>query len=220
MQSVDTDTSRPVTATQAKQGGVSSWTFLVATVLLMGGVQVHLFRQEGIEARMIRVDGAEAGRLISYEPSTVVGTTVEGSAAAAAFGITRGQEEEAEEEEENDTAGQVLTHPDKLITLLNKARQEEKEEKQEEGRAGGEEVSRLCGASDRSISHLKLYHISKCGGSMLNAFFREGLTQIGKNAYLSESENSCDQEARIGCGKPDGVFLLGTLRTPFSFYMR
>ena len=213
MQSVDTDTSRPVTATQAKQGGVSSWTFLVATVLLMGGVQVHLFRQEGIEARMIRVDGAEAGR---------VGTAVEGSAAAAAaaFGITRGQEEEAEEEEENDTAGQVLTHPDKLITLLNKARQEEKEEKQEEGRAGGEEVSRLCGASDRSISHLKLYHISKCGGSMLNAFFREGLTQIGKNAYLSESENSCDQEARIGCGKPDGVFLLGTLRTPFSFYMR
>jgi len=69
----------------------------------------------------------------------------------------------------------------------------------------------------RDIKNLELYHISKCGGHTLDAFFADGLTEKGKIAYLGQKENSCDPKF---CGRtPSDVFILGTVRNPFDFYV-
>jgi hypothetical protein len=65
---------------------------------------------------------------------------------------------------------------------------------------------------------MQMYHISKCGGSALNGFFQgQGLTAKGKKLWKGERENSCDPAY---CGKnPGHVFILGTVRNPFGFYL-
>ena len=78
-----------------------------------------------------------------------------------------------------------------------------------------------CAGVDKSrkVEGMVMYHISKCGGSTLNNFFgnEPGLTDAGKPLWQGERENSCMPEY---CGRnPGNVFLLGTVRNPFAFYL-
>jgi hypothetical protein len=81
------------------------------------------------------------------------------------------------------------------------------------------------------IRSLHLYHISKCGGSTLNNFFtRGGLSAAGKAVWKGEMEDRpfmeyrhCSSPPNTKCApvmkKPDGTFIVGTVRNPYDYYV-
>eukprot|EP00656_Telonema_subtile_P018207 TRINITY_DN19812_c0_g1_i2.p1 TRINITY_DN19812_c0_g1~~TRINITY_DN19812_c0_g1_i2.p1 ORF type:complete len:378 (-),score=62.08 TRINITY_DN19812_c0_g1_i2:56-1189(-) len=71
--------------------------------------------------------------------------------------------------------------------------------------------------SSRRVHLIQLYHISKCGGTTVNDVFRDAFTAVGKKTLRRESENKCDPGFK--CLKPAHVFILGTMRSPFEFYV-
>jgi hypothetical protein len=83
----------------------------------------------------------------------------------------------------------------------------------------------------QTVKSLHLYHISKCGGSTLNAFFKSGgLSAAGRSVWKGEMEDRpfadyrfCSSPPNTHCAptmkKPAGTFIIGTVRNPYDYYV-
>lgn len=67
-------------------------------------------------------------------------------------------------------------------------------------------------------ARLHLYHLSKCGGTTIMNLLNENLLTVsGKQRWIGQHENRGDPAyCRI---KPQGIFILATIRNPFEFYV-
>lgn len=69
------------------------------------------------------------------------------------------------------------------------------------------------------MTYLQLYHLSKCGGTTIMFLLTKGdvLTDIGKKNWLGQQENRGDP--KYSGNKPKNVFIIGTVRNPFEYYV-